>query len=124
MQMELEEIQCSMCKEQFNERVRVPMLLPDCGHSYCIQCIEENSTEIGFNLRRRATVVTPSHDVEDGATSDAIRMDRMDNEDSLVADDNDVNGNDDEDLTKDDFSPSAKSPPAQPKFTFKCPEDK
>ena len=118
--MELEEIQCSMCKEQFNERVRVPMLLPDCGHSYCIQCIEENSTEIGFNLRRRTTVVTPSHDMED-RRANAIRIDSMDDEDSLVAAGN--NGNDDEDLTK-DVSPTDLSPPAQPKFTFKCPEDK
>ena len=61
MEMELEEIQCPLCKEQFNEKVRTPMLLPDCGHSYCVQCIEEHSTETGFNLRRRTTF-TPNDD--------------------------------------------------------------
>lgn len=68
---QLEEIQCPMCKQQFNEKVRVPLLLPDCGHSYCIQCIEEHSTEVGFNLRRRATVVTPSQEAEDVAAGRA-----------------------------------------------------
>ena len=60
MEMELEEIQCPLCKEQFNEKVRVPMLLPDCGHSYCVQCIEENSNEIGFNVRRSRMTFTPN----------------------------------------------------------------
>ncbi len=58
MESELEEIQCPLCKEQFSEKVKVPMLLPDCGHSYCVQCIEEHSTEVGFESRRRAPVQT------------------------------------------------------------------
>ena len=111
-----------MCKEQFNERTRTPMLLPDCGHSYCIQCIEENSNEIGFNLRRRMVVVTPTQDDEDGAQAEA---------NDAIADDDD-----DEDLTKDVSSPfvkntamsdgspsSIQSPASKPKFTFACPED-
>jgi len=36
MDVDLEEIQCPLCKEQFTEKTKVPLLLPDCGHSYCI----------------------------------------------------------------------------------------
>ena len=39
--MDLEEMKCSLCGEQFNEKSKIPMLLPDCGHSYCLQCIAE-----------------------------------------------------------------------------------
>ena len=42
--MDLEEIQCPLCREQFNEKTRVPLLLPDCGHSYCQNCISEKAT--------------------------------------------------------------------------------
>ena len=67
--MELEEIQCPLCKEQFNEKVRVPMLLPDCGHSYCVQCIEENSNEIGFNVRRSRMTFTPNQASDEESSS-------------------------------------------------------
>ena len=69
MEMELEEIQCPLCKEQFNEKVRVPMLLPDCGHSYCVQCIEENSNEIGFNVRRSRMTFTPNQASDEDSSS-------------------------------------------------------
>ena len=51
---DLEEIQCPLCKQQFNAKDRVPLLLPNCGHSYCLQCIEENSVEAGFQSRSPA----------------------------------------------------------------------
>lgn len=69
MEMELEEIQCPLCEEQFNEKVRVPMLLPDCGHSYCVQCIEENSNEIGFNVRRSRMTFTPNQASDEESSS-------------------------------------------------------
>ena len=91
MEMELEEIQCPLCKEQFNDKVRTPMLLPDCGHSYCVQCIEENSTEVGFNQRRLRQTFTPNQLDDENDFNDQI-----DGED-----------NDDDDLTKDE---NAQSP--------------
>ena len=29
----------------------MPLLLPNCGHSYCLKCIEENSIEAGFQSK-------------------------------------------------------------------------
>lgn len=37
--MEIEEIQCSLCKQLYNEGEKIPILLPDCGHSFCKTCI-------------------------------------------------------------------------------------
>ena len=56
--MDLEEIKCQLCSQQFSMKARVPLLLPDCGHSYCEQCIEENSNELGFTKERRRMVLT------------------------------------------------------------------
>ena len=63
--MDLEEIQCPLCKEQFSEKNRVPLLLPDCGHSYCEQCIEEHSTEVGFAMARRQVITEAEQDEQD-----------------------------------------------------------
>ena len=49
----------------------MPKLLPDCGHSYCEQCIEENSIEIGFGQRRRRTTVFTEND-DDEDDSDLV----------------------------------------------------
>lgn len=91
--VELEEIQCPICKEQFCEKLRLPMLLPDCGHSYCLQCIQENSLEVNFAERRRQTI-TSNDDGEDGSQDDLLT-------DSLP------------DLSE----------KVQHKFSFSCPED-
>ena len=37
--MDIEEIQCPLCSQIYNESDRVPILLPDCGHSFCASCI-------------------------------------------------------------------------------------
>ena len=75
--VDLEEIQCPLCKEQFSAKVRIPLLLPDCGHSYCIKCIEEKSFEAGFSSR--ASTVS--------ALLDAAGADEVLNEDEdLVSD--------------------------------------
>eukprot|EP00347_Sterkiella_histriomuscorum_P020077 403339189 len=39
--MEIEEIKCPLCQELYDEHERMPILLPDCGHSYCLQCINQ-----------------------------------------------------------------------------------
>lgn len=41
---ELEEITCPICTTVFNDRLNMPMLLPSCGHSYCLQCIKDKSS--------------------------------------------------------------------------------
>ena len=48
---DLEEIQCTLCRQQYNTKDRVPLLLPNCGHSYCLKCIEENSIEAGLQSK-------------------------------------------------------------------------
>ena len=108
--VELEEIQCPMCKEQFSEQVRIPMLLPDCGHSYCLKCIEENSTDETFAKGRSRSTVTEGNQ----QTVDGDRPPSEGNEDSNSKDD-------DEDLTSGTLPEEMLL--QQYKFSFKCPED-
>lgn len=30
---------CESCEERFNEEDRQPVILPDCGHTFCEQCV-------------------------------------------------------------------------------------
>jgi hypothetical protein len=39
--MEIDEIKCHICNEQFNDSVKIPRLLISCGHSYCQECLKE-----------------------------------------------------------------------------------
>jgi hypothetical protein len=39
--MDLEEIKCPLCTETYDSGEKVPILLPECGHSYCLSCINE-----------------------------------------------------------------------------------
>lgn len=39
--MEIEEITCLLCSEVYNETNKIPILLPDCGHSFCYSCIKD-----------------------------------------------------------------------------------
>lgn len=39
--MEIEEIKCPLCACLYDEGDKVPILLPDCGHSFCLGCIQE-----------------------------------------------------------------------------------
>ena len=52
-ELDLEEIKCPICSKTFNERERLPILLPSCGHSYCLSCLRDqqkntNSGEDGL----------------------------------------------------------------------------
>ena len=47
--MEIEEIQCPMCKNIYDENDHLPILLPDCGHSYCVSCINAKFEKIKEN---------------------------------------------------------------------------
>ncbi len=38
---QIEEIKCPLCSMIYDETDRVPLLLPECGHSFCLQCINE-----------------------------------------------------------------------------------
>lgn len=35
VKMDLDEIKCTLCGLFYDEQSRVPILLPDCGHSFC-----------------------------------------------------------------------------------------
>jgi len=37
----MEEIKCALCSLVYNESERMPILLPDCGHSFCQACIQD-----------------------------------------------------------------------------------
>jgi RING-type zinc-finger len=39
--MDIEEIKCPLCSHQYNEQTHLPILLPDCGHSFCHACIQD-----------------------------------------------------------------------------------
>lgn len=32
---------CERCEEKFNEETRAPVILPDCGHTFCEYCIAD-----------------------------------------------------------------------------------
>ena len=38
--MEIEDMSCSICHQGFDEQDHLPVLLPDCGHSFCLECIK------------------------------------------------------------------------------------
>ena len=44
--MDLEEIQCPLCHKVYDESEHLPILLPDCGHSYCSLCISEEFSKL------------------------------------------------------------------------------
>lgn len=39
--MDIEEIKCPLCSEQYNEAEHLPLMLPACGHSFCQQCLRK-----------------------------------------------------------------------------------
>ena len=38
--MDIDEIKCTLCSQVYNDAERMPILLPDCGHSFCFSCIQ------------------------------------------------------------------------------------
>lgn len=44
--MDIEEIKCPLCTEFYNETDKAPILLPDCGHSFCLICINKCFEEL------------------------------------------------------------------------------
>ena len=73
------------------------MVLNECGHSYCLQCIQDNSTEVGFVGRSRFTVTPDQND------------DGKDSEENL-ADDDDLLNDDAPELPEDNNPIDSKSP--------------
>lgn len=48
--MELDELKCSLCKEFYNEKERIPRLLINCGHTFCHICLKSIlSNDSGHN---------------------------------------------------------------------------
>jgi len=40
--MQFEELMCGLCQRQYsNVGDLVPRLLPECGHTYCTQCLND-----------------------------------------------------------------------------------
>jgi hypothetical protein len=39
--MDIEEIKCPLCDSIYNETDHLPRMLPDCGHSFCHSCLDE-----------------------------------------------------------------------------------
>jgi hypothetical protein len=40
--MMFEELMCTICQRQFaNEGDLIPRLLPECGHTFCTRCLNE-----------------------------------------------------------------------------------
>lgn len=39
--MEYEELICSICEEEYDTDLKTPRLLPDCGHTFCTECLSQ-----------------------------------------------------------------------------------
>ena len=37
----MQDLNCTICKNDFDLQTRLPRLLPNCGHSFCSMCIQE-----------------------------------------------------------------------------------
>ena len=36
---------CVLCKEHYNTDTKLPLLLPNCGHTFCKECLQELITK-------------------------------------------------------------------------------
>ena len=36
-----DDIHCQLCHLEFNSGDKLPILLPNCGHTYCLACLQE-----------------------------------------------------------------------------------
>jgi hypothetical protein len=37
----MEELQCTICSQEYDTEERTPRLLPDCGHTLCTKCLKD-----------------------------------------------------------------------------------
>ncbi len=37
----MEDLFCPLCKEEYNNRDKAPRLFPNCGHTFCTDCIKD-----------------------------------------------------------------------------------
>lgn len=37
----MEDLHCLICREEFNTKTKLPRLFPNCGHTFCTECIHE-----------------------------------------------------------------------------------
>lgn len=56
---------CESCEEKFNEEDRQPVILPDCGHTFCEQCVsktlsQSNPSCVNDQCRKPVTKFEPS----------------------------------------------------------------
>ena len=38
--MDYDELVCTLCSFQFDEEQRLPLMIPQCGHSFCSNCLQ------------------------------------------------------------------------------------
>ena len=38
----MDTLKCPKCKNHFNDKRMVPLILPKCGHTYCSKCIKSD----------------------------------------------------------------------------------
>lgn len=39
--MEFDELICTVCEEEYDTDLKIPRILPDCGHTFCTECLEQ-----------------------------------------------------------------------------------
>ena len=39
--IDLEEIKCSICCEIYDTKLKIPVSLPSCGHTFCLSCVQQ-----------------------------------------------------------------------------------
>jgi len=57
--MDLEEIKCPLCGKFYDEENHLPQLLPDCGHSFCSQCISASFQLLGDSEEEKEAFLCP-----------------------------------------------------------------
>ena len=64
-ELDLEEIKCPICSNTFNEKERLPILLPSCGHSYCLSCLRDEQHNTSSEEEDDLTGGTHLHVIRD-----------------------------------------------------------
>ncbi|XP_068696606.1 tripartite motif-containing protein 2-like isoform X1 [Montipora foliosa] len=59
--MSSESLECSICREKFDDQQHCPRLLPGCGHSFCTSCLQSLLKKNAINCPTcRSTVFVPT----------------------------------------------------------------
>ena len=51
--MEWDDLLCSVCKELYNDKEKIPYILISCGHTFCYSCLRKvQKDSVKFKLNK------------------------------------------------------------------------